>query len=336
MSQSYLHLFHCITPLHTGSGQGFGAIDRPLLRESTTGYPYVQSATLKGALAARQREKLRAAGAPEGTERDDWERDDPAYRAAFGRGETDGNQGCLLFTQADLLLFPVRSLAGTFAWVTSPLVLARLARFLDLVAPGDQDLAASVRALLDAAHQPSPGVAVGGERLPDEAGQVEALDAELRLRDGGPYALEGLILKAETAASARQAVGAFAAALGKVLFADSDYWQERLLRRLLVVSSGEFDRFLASATQIEPNIRIEKSGVTQDGSLRYTELLPAETVLVSFVSLLDPASLGLEQKEADVAKLYSELAGSPIQLGGDETKGKGLVRQVLLPGGGAA
>jgi UDP-N-acetylmuramoylalanine--D-glutamate ligase len=39
--------------LHNGAGQGLGSIDRPIIREAATDYPFVQSSTLKGALRGR-------------------------------------------------------------------------------------------------------------------------------------------------------------------------------------------------------------------------------------------------------------------------------------------
>ena len=38
------------TPLHAGTGSGLGAVDLPIQRERSTGYPIVQASGLKGAL----------------------------------------------------------------------------------------------------------------------------------------------------------------------------------------------------------------------------------------------------------------------------------------------
>ena len=52
MTEWRVMLWHCITPLHNGSGQGLGAIDRPVIREVASGLPFVQGSSLKGALRA--------------------------------------------------------------------------------------------------------------------------------------------------------------------------------------------------------------------------------------------------------------------------------------------
>ncbi len=40
------------TPLHAGTGRGLGAVDLPIQRERTTGYPIVQASSVKGRLRA--------------------------------------------------------------------------------------------------------------------------------------------------------------------------------------------------------------------------------------------------------------------------------------------
>ena len=43
------------TPLHAGTGRGLGAVDQPIQRERTTGYPIVQASSIKGRLRAEAR-----------------------------------------------------------------------------------------------------------------------------------------------------------------------------------------------------------------------------------------------------------------------------------------
>lgn len=105
---------HAYSSLHPGTGQGAGVIDLPIAREAATGLPYLPGSSLKGVL------------------RDACE--DPTTREAVLGPETanisDANAraGAVLFSDQRLLLFPVRSLAGTMAWVTSPFVLQRFRR----------------------------------------------------------------------------------------------------------------------------------------------------------------------------------------------------------------
>jgi CRISPR-associated protein Cmr4 len=318
MANDWACLFiHCITPLHNGAGQGLGTIDRPILRERTTNYPIVQADTLKGALKAM-------------AENDGW---DPAseLEPVFGKGETGGNQGALIFKEASLLGFPVRSLAGTFAWVTSRLILARLCRWLKEAGLEAQPLATGAKALLGATNSldNDPKRALGPQR--SGGGSATAFDdSALRLGRNGCYVLEGLVLQAVNDINQRTALADFAASLAEVLFGkDDQVWAPFFRQRLLLLSHAPFDHLIQTATEVRPNIRIGKKGVTEEGSLRYTEFLPAETLLVSFVHLEESFFADKSTRN----KLWSKctaLMNRSFQLGADESKGKGIVQGHLL------
>src|SRR5581483_12151182 len=101
------------TPLHAGTARGLGAVDLPIQRERTTDYPMIQGSSLKGRLRAEVTARL-----PE------------RVQAIFGppTGNASEHAGALSVGDARILLFPVRSLAGVFAWTTSVDVLARFQR----------------------------------------------------------------------------------------------------------------------------------------------------------------------------------------------------------------
>src|ERR1019366_1763760 len=125
MPQTKIYWLHALTPLHVGSGAGLGFIDLPVIREKATGWPVVPGSAVKGVLAD-------SLGASAGKKREE----DAVKTAAFGTGgEDNAGAGALVFTDARLVCLPVRSLYGTFAWVTCKLALERLAR--DLKAAGD-------------------------------------------------------------------------------------------------------------------------------------------------------------------------------------------------------
>ncbi len=98
------------TSLHPGTGQVAGAIDLPVAREKTTGYPVIVGSSLKGALrdCAEQ----------------NW-RDENRIKRVFGAPDAAGE---VSISDARLLLLPVRSLNGHFKWVTCPYLLERYQR----------------------------------------------------------------------------------------------------------------------------------------------------------------------------------------------------------------
>src|ERR1035437_2635373 len=122
-----MYWLHALSPLHVGAGAGVGFIDLPIAREKVTGWPILPGSGVKGVLADHHKAAT-----------DKARRDNHQLRAAFGIADSDdattGNSGSLVFSDARLVCLPVRSLYGTFAWVTSALALNRLARDLKAAA----------------------------------------------------------------------------------------------------------------------------------------------------------------------------------------------------------
>lgn len=100
-------------PLHPGAGQSVGAIDLPVQREATTGYPVVVGSSLKGALRDYAKQ----------------ERENQAQiDEIFGVAEQVGAIGV---TDGRLLLLPLRALHQAYSWVTCPYALERFKRDLE-------------------------------------------------------------------------------------------------------------------------------------------------------------------------------------------------------------
>src|SRR5438552_9499010 len=98
-----LLFIYAISPLHAGTGQGAGVIDLPIAREKATGLPFLPGSSLKGALRALCV-------------------DDVKRKKIFGPDTLDSDPNSdyassIQFSDQRLLLLPIRSLAGTFAWV---------------------------------------------------------------------------------------------------------------------------------------------------------------------------------------------------------------------------
>ncbi len=164
MKNTRIYWLHVLTPLHVGSGQGAGFIDLPIMREKVTRWPLAPGSAIKGVLADRHGATV--------TERGKNTDAGKSLRTAFGRSDDaereKNNAGSLVFTDARLICLAVRSLFGTFAWVTSPLALQRFKR----------DLAAAEVTGIPASHCP-----IGDQKvhLPKDA------DSALKGSDGKVY-----------------------------------------------------------------------------------------------------------------------------------------------------
>src|SRR4051794_10230491 len=108
------------TFVHPGTGQTTGAIDLPVARERVTHYPYIPGASMKGAI----KEVAERVYTPT---KDEHGRAQPHPWVKQRFGEQD-NAGGVQFSDARLLLLPIRSLSDTYKWVTCPLLLERFER----------------------------------------------------------------------------------------------------------------------------------------------------------------------------------------------------------------
>ncbi|MFW6026709.1 MAG: type III-B CRISPR module RAMP protein Cmr4, partial [Candidatus Woesearchaeota archaeon] len=104
------------SPFHAGSGDSLGIVDMPIQRERHTEFPKIEGSSVKGCL------------------RSWFSEDENQKHIALIFGPDDGakHAGALGFTDARLLLFPVRSVKGIYAWITCPLVLKRFMKDIKL------------------------------------------------------------------------------------------------------------------------------------------------------------------------------------------------------------
>lgn len=103
-----------LTPLHAGSGTDIRSVDLPIQREVHTGYPKIESSTIKGCL----RDSIKFD--------DDKTKDDKIKDIIFGKeGPIELSAAAIAITDARLLFFPVRSAKGIYALITCPMVIKR-------------------------------------------------------------------------------------------------------------------------------------------------------------------------------------------------------------------
>ena len=302
-----LHIY-VETPLHAGTGRGLGAVDLPIQRERVTGYPIVQASSVKGRLradcAARSGDasKIKVVFGPEPGE------GASEHAGAFSPGD------------ARILLFPVRSLAGVFAWTTSVDVLARLRR------------EARMTGLAFSWSLPAP---------PAKDGVLVADGNEVTA--GDKVVLEEFSFSPDTSQSqtiegiadwlANHALPGRFDEQGKRASDEYDYWVEKLPKRLVILHEDAFRDFARFATEVVTRVRLEPDTKTVvSGALWTEEHLPTDTLLYAPLAATAPrvaegSTLPDDLKTAqDVLTFVSRTMDlSRTQLGGDETVGRGTV-----------
>ncbi|MCL6622790.1 MAG: type III-B CRISPR module RAMP protein Cmr4 [Syntrophobacterales bacterium] len=288
-----LCVLYAITPLHAGSGQAIGAVDLPIQRERHTRWPMVQASGVKGAFRDWFQRYYLSNGptVPEKEKQCEQVTERVFGQAEEGEGKK-GQAGAVAFTDARILAFPVRSQVAPFVWVTCPAVLARLRRDLAL---GEFSLE-----IPDLAPQGQDGFLC-------VAGNINT-----------PVVLEDLAVSPETGPSP-EAIKEL-----KKTFATLTGGQ---VTRLLLISDANFKFLVENATEIQPQIAIDfDTGATKEGSLRYQELLPSDSVLYCLVFYAPERIKGNNGLDPRVIRnCLTAAISSHLQLGGDLTLGRGLM-----------
>jgi CRISPR-associated protein Cmr4 len=304
------------TPLHAGSGSGLGLVDLPVQRERVTGYPLVQGSGVKGALRGEASHHTKFV--------DDVFGPDTQGAAEYG--------GALAVGDARLALLPVRSMKDIFAWVTTRDVLERLARdarFAGLGDPGwalDQlDLGGDDNA--NRALIPSPC----DWEYPPGSGQKQRVQCELTMSRDKPepaVVLEEFAFQVEENDAVRDVATWLctnAMPTGDVY----EYWRKKLLTSLVVLPQDAFTYFTQFATEVVTRVRLDAVKKTvEKGALWSEEHLPPDTLLYAPLYATPPRKPQSELAGAaavlgEVEKVVNGLGH--LQLGGDETVGRGLV-----------
>ena len=121
--------------------------------------------------------------------------------------------------------------------------------------------------------------------------------------------------------------------------------KDKLDKKLVIVSDDVFTAFVTTTTEIVARVKIDaNTGTVQRGALWYEEYLPSDTLLYSLITIGKPRIWGNEKaiKEAFgcssldncVEKIAKELENvdSHLQIGGNETVGKGFVNAKIWGG----
>jgi CRISPR-associated protein Cmr4 len=257
------------TPIHYGAESGGGAIDLPVAREAATRYPVIAGSAFKGAL------------------KDLFGEDNPYT----GNNEAAGQ---LIFSDIRLLLLPVRSLSGSYAWVTCPLLLERLQRDASR-----------------AGCKPSFDFTV----VPVNAGSYystnEALPAHLQLE-------ERQFDKAQLSANDPKLTKLIAALQSLIVHAAT---KTRVAAQLVVLNNNDFAWFAEFALPVNAHNKLDDNNKTSL-NLWYEETLPPDTVMYSLI--LPRPTLPTAVQDAAMAHVGGLLqAKQHLQIGAGETTGLG-------------
>ena len=252
----------------------------------------------------------------------------------------EGHAGALGFTDARLLFFPVKSMKGVFAWVTCPKVLQQFHRDMSLTALKsceEIEHALTLKPLTTPAKSSEGAGGLCGLFLRDDSDKIvleeytftisenkENLELKILLK----FLAEKVFPVVETGQS------------------DSyDFWRKKLMTDVVVLPNEDFTDFVNLSTEVITRNKINNdTGTVADTGLFTEEYLPAESIMYSLVlaspifkeKFEEKGIFGMNGKnecfadcpkeEEKVLKFFETALPEVIQIGGNATLGKGLVR----------
>lgn len=315
MYKSALPFFiYCETPVHVGSGSELGYIDLPIQREKHSGFPKMEASGLKGCLR-------------------DVCSDDDDFKANVGVffGPKDGNEhaGSLGFLDGRILLFPVKSVKGVFAWITCPYVLSKFKEEIHLFFNEQTEDLKNIeveKIMPYSVPQGSNIIVSSPNNYNDKTIILEEYSFKIKEEDEKNSNLTKL-----------------ATFLSKTIFPtnqEKDIFKnltEKMKRDIVVLSDDDFKDFVEMSTEVITRVRInEETHTVSDTALFNEEYVPENTVFYS-AALFSKIFVENKQNNYDensVSEYFKKVIGKHeiIQIGGNSTIGKGLVRIVPLGG----
>jgi CRISPR-associated protein Cmr4 len=292
----HLLLLQALSPIHCGTGQAISGIDLPIAREKPTGIPLIPGSSIKGVLRAQPGGYDLTTESPSAT---------PIHIAAFGPEVANASEhaGAVQFGDAHLLFLPIRSVRGTFAWVTSPYLLKRFSRDLQ-----------------ERGFDRAPTLA-----LQDQEALVTGTRLVIQVQSQDRVVFEDFDFRTR----ASQELNTFARRFGEYLFgqqAQEDI--QHFVDRVCVVSDDVMRVLARVGMEIVARNRISNDTRTvEKGALWTEEALPIESILAGLMVVTPVSKKFTESQLKDHVK---GLCKGAIQLGGKATIGRGVCKAEVL------
>jgi CRISPR-associated protein Cmr4 len=269
MMRKEYYVLKVLTPLHIGAGQGLGHVDLPIVREAHTNFPYIPGTSLKGALrnleinqVARARGEKPSQVEERLTKNKFDQKEEDILRLAkifgvAGEGAEEGKEvgaGKVLFSDAFIVLFPVKSAKGIFSLTTCPYVINRFFELLGI----DQRV----------------------KDVPE--GKVKVLNTNGHknlIKDNNKHKLllEEFVFEAEESEELKKFVELVGVFVG-----------EENKQRIVCVNDTDFKDFVSNYTEVQTHIKIDlNTGTVKEGALWTEEYVPAESVFAFSLVFLE-------------------------------------------------
>jgi CRISPR-associated protein Cmr4 len=269
MMRKEYYLLKVLTPLHIGAGQGLGHVDLPIVREAHTNFPYIPGTSLKGALrnleinqVARARGEKPSQVEERLTKNKFDQKEEDILRLAkifgvAGEGAEEGKEvgaGKVLFSDAFIVLFPVKSAKGIFSLTTCPYVINRFFELLGI-------------------DQRVKDVPEGKVKVLNTNGHKNLINDKNKYK----LLLEEFVFEAEESEELKKFVELVGTFVG-----------EGKKQRIVCVNDTDFMDFVSNYTEVQTHIKINlDTGTADRGALWTEEYVPAESIFAFSLVFLE-------------------------------------------------
>jgi len=308
--------FKTVSPVHMGAGQGLEHIDLPIQREVHTKFPIFYASGIKGAFRQYALEKAYEQslsdlkGKITLTDLDKWVEQYPSDETEKEKFEKQLREeiGEISDTLIDTLKKEIEILASIFGSqnrrgnlsISDAMILFFPVKslkgvFAYVTCPLVLERYRELRGLEDLNYSPPEiGKIIASPNLVLDENKVILEEFEFEVKGKNTNWLEELKLPGEL--------------------------KKQIEQRVAIVDNDTFSYFVENFTEVVNRIKINpETGTVQEGALWTEEYLPAETVMYSFWFEKQPI-------EEDLKKVYLPRNNEIINIGGDQTVGKGLVK----------
>lgn len=284
-----------LSPLHAGSETSLGLVDKPIQREKVTEFPVIFGSSLKGALR-------------EFFEKTELNGNKNRFFDLFGpEGESDESYASAIsITDARILLFPVASIRGVYAYITCPFVLNRFIKEAKLLNINGFDLN----------------------------------EINLQIKDNEIFVCQNndhLIINNNVVLTEFQFERKNDANLETIfnyLSTNANVSKEKIC----ILSNDNFKYFVKFNTEIMARVKIGQDGVTdteKGGNLWYEENIPIYSVFYSIITCFQSRNVRENRTNGNDLDNYFNTLFTGLNsfvIGGNKTIGKGIVKSKFLGG----
>lgn len=307
----FLITYYTLTPLHMGSGSSVSYIDLPIQRERHTSFPMMAGSGIKGVFRNH-------AGRV-------WNNKEDVNRI-FGPEDGSESSSCVAFTDARILLYPVRSVKNIFAWITCPFILTRFKE--DLKSAGLLDSNSDDFTIPDSI---------------DDSKIIVSESTKLKIdSNNNNVGLEEFVF--DIAQNTSNIDGVVESIRKRIPEVET---KKKFAERFAIVSDNVFTDLVNYAVEVRTRIKIDQlTGTAQGKALFTVEMVPSEAIFYSLLFVNETKGNGNSSQqhnsnstskdtdniENKINELFNVSSGdngntkeTVLQFGGDETTGSGFV-----------